>query len=245
MKIIVFILLILHFSSFSQIEFIEDELIPSSSQPSFSKKSQKSILLASAGSAILPSFGHLYLGDTKTGLYYSSIDAFAWVSLAISLFVQNSQFQNTRSIGSRYGQIDLSHKDDDFLRRLTQFRAYLNENNRNDSYEYFQNLQGISPENFDIPNRSENYWDFGSVTNPQNTQNWRKFINSFQNYEKTKTSTSWIIGSLILIRVFSVIHTIYSYRQNPKSKQNTILSFDEVISLITPNQISLMMKVSF
>jgi hypothetical protein len=96
---------------------------------------------------------------------------------------------------------------------MESYRAYQEKQHRQDSYELAQVLSGKRELDYDIKPLPENYWDFGSSSNPQNTRAWRDFQGTMRFYRASKVALSFAVGALALNRLASMVNTLQAYKR--------------------------------
>ena len=125
-----------------------------------------------------------------------------WFALVFSYQLKDSYLQSSRYYASEFASADSDGKSERFLEQMQNYRAYNNKAHRSDSYEEAQILSGKSVQEFDIVNKESNYWDFGSSSNPENTENWRRYRKSLNHARQSQVAMNFAIGALLLNRVF-------------------------------------------
>jgi len=180
--------------------------------PKLSKNANKSLPLALAMSAFLPGAGEIYLSDQGHAKIFLLAEVGFWASLYVAFVAQESYLQSARNYASEYAGIDASEKGEGFLNAMSNYRSYLEKQHRQDSYEITQILSGKRNQDYDIPMSSDNFWDFGSSINPQNTANWQTFQSTLRYYRASKVAISFAIGALALNRILSIANTLHVYK---------------------------------
>lgn len=177
-----------------------------------SKNVGKSLGIALGLSAVLPGAGEWYLSDSRSAKTLVLIDVGVWAGVWISLTAMDTYLTSAQSYASQYAGLEGKGKSIDFLTTMSIYRSYQEKQNRQDSYEFNQNLAGKPPSEWDIAPNPENYWDFGTPLDPQNTKNWRAFRESVKMYGRAKVVRNWMVGGLIVGRMFSFFNTLNLYR---------------------------------
>lgn len=180
--------------------------------PKQSRNSNKSLPLALGLSALLPGAGEIYLSDKKPAQVFLLAEIGFWSALYIAFLAQDNYLQSARNYASEYAGIDAQGKDEEFLNTMGNYRSYLEKQHRQDSYEISQILSGKRNQDYEIPKTSDNFWDFGSSINPQNTDNWQTFQSSMRYYRASKVAVSFAIGALALNRIISVANTLHVFK---------------------------------
>ena len=178
-----------------------------------SRNEGKSLPLAMLYSAVLPGAGELYLQEKGRAKTFLLVEAGFWASLYGSIVAKESYLQSARNHASQYAGIDAGSKDEDFLETMGTYRSYLEKQHRQDSYELAQVLQNKRERDYDIAPVPENYWDFGSSANPENTRNWREFQSTLRYYRASKVAMSFALGALAMNRLASVVNTLQTYNR--------------------------------
>lgn len=177
-----------------------------------SKNVGKSLGLALGLSSLVPGAGEWYLKDSKSAKSLILIDVGFWAGVWMSLVAMDTYLSSAQSYASQYGGLEGDGKSIDFLTTMSNFRSYQEKQNRRDSYEFNQTLSGKPSSEWDIAPTPENYWDFGTPLDPQNTQNWRAFRESVKMYGRAKVVRNWMVGGLIIGRMVSFFNTLNLYR---------------------------------
>ncbi|HLP42402.1 MAG TPA: hypothetical protein VK465_12915 [Fibrobacteria bacterium] len=178
-----------------------------------SRNRGKSLALALGMSAVLPGAGEWYLGETGRAKTFLLVEAGFWSSLYVAWMARDSYLQSARHAASRHAGIDASSKGEGFLETMGRYRSYQEKQHRQDSYELAQILEGKREGDYDIPPEPENYWDFGSSADPQNTRNWRDFQSTLRFYRASKVAMSFALGALALNRLGSLVNTLQTYKR--------------------------------
>jgi TM2 domain-containing membrane protein YozV len=177
-----------------------------------SQNEHKSLPLALLYSALLPGSGEFYLAEKGNAKIFLLAEAGFWAGLYISFLAQDSYLQSARNYASEFSGIDASVKNEAFLNTMSNYRAYQEKQHRQDSYELSQILSGKRDRDYEIPMKPENDWDFGSSTNPQNTQHWKSFQSTLRYYRASKVAVSFAFGALALNRLASLANTLHVYK---------------------------------
>jgi hypothetical protein len=180
--------------------------------PGQSRNREKSLPLAMLLSAALPGTGEYYLQEKGNAKAFLLTEAGFWASLYVAFVARDSYLSSARNHASDYAGIDASGKSPAFLETMATYRSYQEKQHRQDSYELAQVLSGKRDRNYDIPPVEENYWDFGSSVNPENTDNWRSFQSSLRYYRASKVAISFALGALALNRLASLANTLRVYK---------------------------------
>lgn len=178
-----------------------------------SRNEGKSLPLALLASAALPGAGELYLAERGKAKTFLLLEAGFWASLYVAWMARDSYLQSARNHASEHAGIDASRKSENFLETMEAYRSYQEKQHRQDSYELAQVLSGKREQDFDIAPRPENYWDFGSSSNPGNTRAWRDFQGSMRYYRASKVALSFALGALALNRLASMANTLQAYKR--------------------------------
>ncbi len=178
-----------------------------------SRNQGKSLPLALLLSATLPGSGELYLEDRGKAKTFLLMEAGFWAGLYVAWLSRESYLQSARNHASEYAGIDAGSKSEKFLETMAVFRAYQEKQHRQDSYELAQVLSGKREQDYDIKPVEENYWDFGSSANPENTRNWRSFQSTLHYYRASKVAMSFALGALALNRLGSLMNTLQTYKR--------------------------------
>lgn len=181
--------------------------------PGQSRNKNKSLPLAMLLSATLPGSGELYLHEKGNAKAFLLTEAGFWASLYVAFVARESYLSSARNYASDFAGIDASGKSAAFLETMASYRSYQEKQHRQDSYELSQVLSGKRDRVYDIPPIPENYWDFGSSVNPENTKNWRTFQSSLRYYRASKVAISFAIGALALNRLASLANTLRVYKR--------------------------------
>lgn len=180
--------------------------------PGQSRNKDKSLPLAMLLSAALPGSGEYYLHEKGNAKAFLLTEVGFWASLYVAYMARNSYLSSARSYASEYAGIDASSKSPKFLETMAVYRSYQEKQHRQDSYELSQILSGKRDRKYDIPPLESNYWDFGSLANPENTDRWRTFQQSLRYYRSSKVAISFAIGALALNRLASLANTLRVYK---------------------------------
>lgn len=173
----------------------------------------KSLGVALTLSGLMPGMGQWYLQEKTSAKAYALTDVGVWVGLGISMLAMNAYLDAAQHYGRAYAGLPAGERSVHFLNTMAQYRSYREISNRRDSYEHAQVLAGLSPEEYSIAANPENYWDFGSAANPQNTEHWNAFNESLKSYGYAKVMRSWMVGGLVMGRIVSFFHTLQFYRK--------------------------------
>ena len=181
--------------------------------PGQSVNKDRSLALAMLYSAALPGSGELYLREKTNAKAFLLAEAGFWASLYVAFLARESYLTSARNYASEYAGIDASGKSAAFLETMASFRSYQEKQHRQDSYELAQILSGKRNRDYDIKPVEANYWDFGSSTNPGNTENWKTFQSTLRYYRGSKVAISFAIGALALNRLASLANTLRVYKR--------------------------------
>jgi hypothetical protein len=181
--------------------------------PGQSRNKDRSLPLAMLFSAALPGSGELYLREKTDAKAFLLTEAGFWASLYVAFLARESYLTSARNYASEFAGIDASGKSAAFLETMASFRAYQEKQHRQDSYELAQILSGKRERNYDIAAADANYWDFGSSSNPENTDHWKTFQSTLRYYRASKVAMSFAIGALALNRLASLANTLRVYKR--------------------------------
>jgi hypothetical protein len=177
------------------------------------ENSRKSLPLAMLLSAALPGAGDYYLQDKGHAKAFLLSEAGFWASLYVAFLARDSYLQSARNYASEFAGIDAGGKSSAFLETMANYRSYREKQHRQDSYEIAQILSGKRDGAYDIAATPANDWDFGSSSNPQNTDNWRTFQSTLRYYRASKVAVSFAVGALALNRLVSLANTLHVYKR--------------------------------
>jgi len=172
----------------------------------------KSLMLALGMSALVPGTGEFYLKDKKASRNFILTEVGFWGALWIAMLARDSYLQSSRHYGSAFAGLENDKPSEELLNAMTQYRSYREVHHCKCSYEQIQILSGKRDGDYDIPDKQENHWDFGSAAIPENTENWKTFIATTKNSGRAKIAITWAIGGLILGRVASTLNTLHLHR---------------------------------
>ena len=180
--------------------------------PGQSRNKDRSLPLAMLFFATLPGAGELYLGEKTDAKAFLLTEAGFWATLYVAFLARESYLTSARNYASEFAGIQASGKSAAFLETMASFRSYQEKQHRQDSYELAQILSGKRNRDYDIAPIDANYWDFGSSSNPENTDNWRTFQSTLRYYRASKVAMSFAIGALALNRLASLANTLRVYK---------------------------------
>ncbi len=181
--------------------------------PAQSRNAHKSLPLAMLYSVALPGAGEWYLQEKSSAKVFLLAEAGFWASLYVAFLAKDSYLQSARNYASEFAGIDASGKSQGFLETMANYRSYQEKQHRQDSYELAQILSGKRDGNYDIQAVPDNYWDFGTSANPENTRNWNTFQATLRYYRASKVAVSFALGALALNRVVSVANTLHVFKK--------------------------------
>ena len=180
--------------------------------PGQSRNKDRSLPLAMLFSATLPGSGELYLGEKTDAKTFLLTEAGFWASLYVAFLARESYLTSARNYASEFAGINATGKSAAFLETMASFRVYQEKQHRQDSYELAQILSGKRDRDYDIKPLEANYWDFGSSSNPENTDHWKTFQSTLRYYRASKVAMSFAIGALALNRLASVANTLRVFK---------------------------------
>jgi len=209
---------------------LSDQLLPSTVQPNNAVSNfsitidsnqyinqKKSLSRALLSSMLLPGLGEAYLSKNKMAKAYILTDIGFWVGLGTGIITMDLFLNSARNYAQQYGGLQKREPNVQFLQTMSQYRSYLEKENRRDSYEHTQALLGQEEQDWSIKPTQENYWDFGSAAVPENTQRWEAFNESLKSYGVAKVIRNWMIGGLIVGRMTSFFNTLRIYRKTAQA----------------------------
>ncbi|MDR2584370.1 MAG: hypothetical protein LBC75_12905 [Fibromonadaceae bacterium] len=234
---IFFILLIGVQIAFSQTVISVDE--------NLSRNKDKSLALAMAASAVLPGWGHFYLGNNSRALSFFWIDAALWFSASTTWFYGDDQLTSARGYAVKYACAEGAPKDLTFLTIVGNYRSrggslYQNSNPSNDE-DYNQAMLRAGREiDAEYPYEPGYIWDWGSSDNPETTERMKTYNEMLKRHRIAKIAFQVSIGAMALNRVLAILDAMRLYRQTSAN-----FSHLHITPLATPKQSGIFVNYEF